>query len=327
MTRDEKIAWIWVWTAIPLVVTAVVVALSFYRNVPIAYFNAYLCDRDNTSEAIAACDRLVADNGAPVQLRSLALRRLIQVRSSEPEAIALLTQLIELGTADAEDWNLRGLSFYWRRDYDKAAHDFEQAAALNGTVGTYWANLADAQTGTRNFAAAVRNYSNAIARDHDSGELRGKRGWALHRLGNEADALADYDLAIERNLESADNFNERALVYHAIGDYYRALADFDRSHGLAPDNQVILANRAVTYARLGKWENAKQDLDRATAFGHVESGDAAAVNPSSSSKKRAYGSFANRIGDVSRQTTKCQEYDKMPVVTPLGQLTWPACAY
>lgn len=324
MTRDEKIAWIWVWSAIPLVAVALIVALSLYRNVPVAYFNAYLCNRNNVPDADAACDRLIADEGAPAQLRSLALRRLVLVRTGETETIDLLTQLIELGTADAEDWNLRGLSFYWRRDYEKAAYDFEQAAALNGAVGMYWANLADAQTETRNFAAAVRNYSKAIARDYDSGEIRGKRGWALHRLGNEADALADYDLAIERNSESADNFNERALVYHAIGDYYRALADFDRSHGLAPDNQVILVNRAVTYARLGKWESAKQDLDRAAAFDHD---NAAAADPSSSSKKRAYGSFAGKIGDVSRKATRCQEYDRMPVVTPLGQLTWPACAY
>jgi len=327
MTRDEKIAWIWVWSAIPLVIIAIVVALSLYRNVPIAYFNAYLCDRNNMSEAVAACDRVVADEGASAQLRSRALRRLVQLRSNEPEAIDLLTQLVELGTADAEDWNLRGLSFYRRRDYDKAAHDFEQAAALNGAVGMYWANLADAQTETRNFATAARNYSNAIAHDYDSGEVRGKRGWALHRLGNEGDALADYDLAIERNPESADNFNERALVYHAIGDYYRALADFDRSHGLAPDNQVILVNRAVTYARLGKWENVRQDLDRAAAFGRDQSGDAAAADPSSSSKKRAYGSFEGKIGDVSRRATRCEEHDKMPVVTPFDQLTWPACAY
>jgi tetratricopeptide (TPR) repeat protein len=327
MTRDEKIAWIWVWSAIPLVAIAVVVTLSFYRNVPIAYFNAYLCGQSNMPDAIAACDRLVADEGVPAQLRSLALRRLIQLRSSEPEAIGLLTQLIELGTADAEDWNMRGLSFYWRRDYDKAAHDFEQAATLNGAVGMYWANLADAQTETRNFAAAVRNYSNAITHDYDGGGIRGKRGWAQHRLGNDADALADYDMAIERNPESADNFNERALVHHAIGDYYRALADFDRSHGLAPDNPVILVNRAVTYVRLGKWESAKQDLDRATAFGQDQTGDAAAADPSSASKKRAYGSFEGKIGDVSRRTTRCQEYDKMPVDTPLGQLTWPACAY
>lgn len=266
MTRGEKIAWIWVWSAMALLSVAVLSAAWRYGNLPFAYFESFLCSGPHRSVAVSACERVAFDDQLPVGLRSTCLRRLLDISTSEPKVqVERLTLLIELQSATPEDWNLRGLSYYSLRDYEKAAQDFKQAARLNDAVGVYWSNLGDAQIEIGKYKEAFDNYTTAMKKGNDTPELRGNRGWASYQLGNYEQALEDYVWAIARDPQHFDNLNERALVRHALGEFESALSDYDRALALKPDNPAILTNRSITHTKMGNVEKARQDLDQAIA--------------------------------------------------------------
>lgn len=265
MTRGEKIAWIWVWTAMTLVVIGSSFAVWRYGSLVFPYLDAFACNSTGAG-SVAACQRAAAEQ-APLAIRAAALRQLVIVDGGKPEiTVERLSLLIRLGVANAEDWNDRGNAHYALRKFDKAADDFRTAGLLNNAVGTYWSNLADAQLEAGRYGDAIYNYTTAMRKGENNAEVRGKRGWARFQLGNYAGALADYDRAVLQQPEHIDNLNERGLVHHARGDYRAALADFDRSLKLTPESVIILANRSSSHARLGQWDEALADIDRAISL-------------------------------------------------------------
>ncbi|WP_119268755.1 tetratricopeptide repeat protein [Taklimakanibacter deserti] len=267
MTRGEKIAWIWVWSAMALFAAAAVFAAWHYSHLPLGYFRGFICSGPNGPVATSACERIAFDDQLPVGLRTTALRRLIDLSANDQPKVQIdrLTLLIELEAATPEDWNLRGLSYYSLHDYEKAAKDFEQAARLNNVVGVYWSNLGDAQIEIRKYKEAFDNYTTAMKNGNDTPEVLGNRGWASYQLGNYEKAAEDYARAIEQDPRHADNLNERGLVRHALGEYESALGDYDRALTLKPDNPIILTNRAITHVRIGNADKAREDLVRAIA--------------------------------------------------------------
>lgn len=264
MTRGEKIAWIWVWSAMTLVIIGSSFAVWRYGGRALPYLDALAC---NHGLGISACRRAAAAEQVPPVLRAAALRQLVVADGYEPETtVERLSLLIRLGVANAEDWNNRGNAHYALKKYDRAADDYRTAGLMNGAVGTYWSNLGDAQVEAGRHGEAIYNYTTAMRKGENNAEVRGNRGWARYQLGNLAGALADYDKAILQQPEHIDNLNERGLIHHALGDYRTALADFDRSLKITPDSAAILANRSSSHARLGQWDDALADLDRALSL-------------------------------------------------------------
>lgn len=266
MTRGEKIAWIWVWSAMALVCVGLTLATWRYWGLPKAYLDALLCAGNDAAIAAPACDRVLAYDGATTAMRVGAYARLAnlaKLAGKHEDAIGHLSALIALGQATAYDWNERGIAHYTLGRFKEAADDFQTAIRMNGTVGIYSANLADAQLEMKQFDDAMRHYTTAIEKNTDTAEILGNRGWARYQLALFQDALQDYNNAIAKDPKHYDNLNERGLVRHALQDYQAALADFDAALKLNPDNAVILTNRSGSYARLGESEKARHDLDRA----------------------------------------------------------------
>ena len=162
------------------------------------------------------------------------------------------------GMAVADDWNLRGLTYFAQRDYVKAANDFRMAALTDRSQGVFWANLGDARTETGEFAIAIDAYTTAMRNGDDTAEVRRKRGWARYQLESFDNALEDYSKAITLDADNVDNFNERGLVRHGMQAYMAAISDFDQALKLQSDNAVVLTNRALSYSRLGNVEKAHQ---------------------------------------------------------------------
>jgi tetratricopeptide (TPR) repeat protein len=264
MTRGEKIAWIWVWSAMTLVIIGSSFALWRYASLAFPYLDVFICDHSIGTERVSACQRAAAAEQVPLELRASALRKLVVVDDYEPETTAeRLSLLIRLGVANAEDWNNRGNAYYALKKYDKAADDFRTAGLMNGVVGTYWSNLADAQLQGGRYGEAIYNYTTAMRKGDDNAEVRGNRGWARYQLGNHAGALADYDKAIRQNPEHIDNLNKRGLIHFAMRDYQAALTDLDKVLQLNKNNHFVLSNRGMVHTALGNFGEAGQDFDRA----------------------------------------------------------------
>ncbi len=264
MTRGERIAWIWVWSAMALVVIGASLGVWRYGGVAFLYLDSFACENGTGSERVSACRRIAATEQAPLDLRVAALRKLVIVDvDSRETTVERLTLVIRLGVADAEDWNNRGNAYYVLKEFDKAADDFRTASLLNGAVATYWSNLADAQLESGRYGEAIYNYTTAMRKGQDDAEVRGNRGWARYQLGNYAGALADYDKAIRQQPEHIDNLNERGLVHLALRDYPPALADLDKAVQLNKNNYAVLTNRGIVHSAIGDFDKAGQDLDRA----------------------------------------------------------------
>lgn len=243
MTRGEKIAWIWVWSAMALVIVGLAVTAWRYWGFPKAYLDAILCTGSDTAIAAPACGRVLAYDGATTDMRVgayLHLANMAKLAGKHEDAITHLSALIALGQASANDWNERGIAHYTLGRFNEAADDFETAIRMDDTVGIYSANLADALMEMKQFDTAVQHYTVAVEKNADTAEILGNRGLARYQLSLFNDALEDYNKAIVKDSKHADNLNERGLVRHALQDYRAALADFDEALKFNPDNAVIL---------------------------------------------------------------------------------------
>lgn len=269
MTRGEKVAWIWVWSAMTFVVLGLPFAIWHFWQPSATYLEARFCAKSNDAAAIKACEHVLSNAHSTIESRSLALRKLADHAAHGEQRLVVierLTALIQLGTATPEDWNLRGLNYYWQRDYDNAAADFRQAARMNEAVGLYWANLGDALSEAGKHEEAIDVYTTALAKGADAADVFGSRGWARYNLGALNEALADLDQALAKNADHTNNRNDRGLVHYSLRDYPAALADFDAALKINKDNVAFLTNRAMAHAASGNEVKAAEDVDRALAL-------------------------------------------------------------
>lgn len=266
MTRGEKIAWIWVWSVIPLLTIGTAFAVRHYWDYPQAYFDTRHCADSRAATAAPACERVLANKRATPEMRISAYLRLTTIAKlagKYEDAIGHLSGLIAAGLATSGDLNDRGVAYYTLRRFKEAAADFEAAIRIDDTIGDYWINLGDARTELNDYAAAVQSFTKAIPLMKDPAEVLGNRGWAYYQLNDLSRSLQDYNDAIKADPNHADNLNERGLVYDALKNYVAAVADFDRAVELRSNSPVVLTNRAVSHLRLGADDKARADLDRA----------------------------------------------------------------
>lgn len=266
MTRGERIAWIWVWSAMTLLTVGGAFSVWHYWGYARAHLDALSCANNDSAAAPPACERILANNRAPPEMRVRAYLRLTtsaKLAGRQEDAIAHLSGLISEGLATPGDLNDRGVAYYTLRRFAEAAADFQSAIRMNGEVGDYWINLGDAQTEMKDYAAAAQSYTKAIPLLNDPAEALGNRGWAYYQLDELNKALQDYNEAMKADRNHADNLNKRGLVHHALEDYGTAVADFDRALELRGDSPVILTNRAYSLLRRGEKDKARADLDKA----------------------------------------------------------------
>jgi len=269
MTRGEKIAWIWVWSAMAVVALGLATAAWRYAGLPKAYVDSLICTDGKENDAGRACRRVLASTMSTLDMRTGAYLRLATLAKEAgryDEVLGHLDALIATGQATALDWNERGVARYTLGRFKDAADDFRAAIGMDDKIGIFWANLADARLEMKDYAEAERNYGAALALGADTAEILGNRGWARYQLGSFEEALKDFDAALAKDPKHFDNLNERGLVHHALGDYPAALADFDQSIELSSKNAVILTNRSASLSRLGQWEKAQADLDLAISL-------------------------------------------------------------
>lgn len=266
MTRGEKIAWIWVWSAMTLVALGVAAVAWHYAGLP---RTSVACIEGEKQPGAEACRRVVASEAATPDMRRFAYSRLAALANKagrHDEALGHLDALVATGKATALDWNDRGATKSRLRRYKDATEDYRAAIRMDEANGIFWANLGDALLSMGEYAEAEQAYGGALERGDDVARTLGNRGWARYRLDKFAGALEDFDKAIAKDPDHSDHLNERGLARHALGDYRGALIDFDRSLKLGPIHPTILANRAASHSRLGQLEEAQADLDLALSL-------------------------------------------------------------
>jgi len=148
------------------------------------------------------------------------------------ELIPICTEIIELEKSPHDKafaYNSRGLSYYYKGDFDRAIEDFDKALELDPNYpGAYYS-----------------------------------RGLSYYYKGDFDRAIEDFDKALELDPNYPGTYNSRGLSYYYKGDFDRAIEDFDKALELDPNYPGTYYNRGLSYYYKGDFDRAIEDLDKA----------------------------------------------------------------
>jgi tetratricopeptide (TPR) repeat protein len=114
----------------------------------------------------------------------------------------------------------------------------------------------------KEYAAALREYNQAIDSAPDLAEGYFRRGALYHSMGEMTFALADYERALARDPRLAAPYLQRAKIRTEIGDYDSALADFAKFMSLRQNDPESFLHRGICLMKKGMRSDAIVDFQR-----------------------------------------------------------------
>jgi|GEM_PF-2989245 len=233
-------------------------------------------------------EQKTADEAAPLRERAI---KHFQNRDFD-SAIADFTDVIRKGGAGWKDYNMRGMSYHSKDEFDLAMADYERALRV---------------------------------RDHEA-PVHYNRMLILKRRGDTKNAIAELDAAIDdHNSTDPSHFIERADLYVDVSELDKAIADYDRTMDLFSKNKatpdadkaVVLylrgdakrrkANRTlVECQKIDPKEKKERQLDEFCGYKTelmiplLDFEASAAVNPNNALTQHRIGWIAMEIGNRDR---------------------------
>ena len=132
----------------------------------------------------------------------------------------------------------RGNTYYYKKEYDRAIADFNQALQLNPKSALTFNNRGLAYNNKKEYYLAIADYNQAL-------QLNPKYALAFYNRGNtyyakkEYDrAIADFNQALQLNPKDAEAFNNRGIAYELKGDKVKAIESYRQALAVAQDPQV-----------------------------------------------------------------------------------------
>jgi tetratricopeptide (TPR) repeat protein len=163
---------------------------------------------------------------------------------------------------DAAAYNRRGMARYRLGDFAGAVADYDEALARQADFAEALNNRGAAHAAVGDLRAAVADYNAALSFRPDYPEAHNNRGAARHALNDLAGALADFDRAVELRPEYAEAYYNRGTVRQAQKDYGGAVEDFGRVIQLRPTDAAGYEGRAEVYYLQWNHAAAVADYDR-----------------------------------------------------------------
>jgi len=143
--------------------------------------------------------------------------------------------------------------------------------APEGAPAYFWRAMLYQQQ--QQYAAAIADYTEYIARVPDAPAVYIQRGFCHHASGSRELALADYNEAVRRNPRDANALMHRAMLFADLEGFARAIEDAAAAIQFQPEEPEGYLLRGKMYASLGKLDEGLADLDRALRLDphHAES--------------------------------------------------------
>ncbi|KAL3142922.1 hypothetical protein ABBQ38_003209 [Trebouxia sp. C0009 RCD-2024] len=114
-----------------------------------------------------------------------------------------------------------------------------------------------------NFAAAIEEYSQAIALEPHHFKALFNRGFSWDKVGNHERAIEDYTQALQVDPQNSYAFYNRGITRDGSGDYEGAVEDFSHAIRLDPANADFFHNRGFSLRKMGRFEEALKDYTAA----------------------------------------------------------------
>jgi len=155
------------------------------------------------------------------------------------------TEMVELDLESAEDYNKRGVDYYFKQQYNLAIADFNKAIELDPSFSGAYHNRGLAFRDGGQYALAILDFNKAIELN-PSTIAYFNRGLAYSDIGLYDLSIADFSKAIELDHNFARAYYERACAYYNKGNYDLDLADLNRVVEISTDDNLTeLARQAI----------------------------------------------------------------------------------
>ncbi len=178
------------------------------------------------------------------------------------EAIADLTKAIELDPGDAEARTLRGRALTGT-DPAAAIADFSRAIAIAPDKGSAWRDRGAAFYRAKDFARAADDLRHASELSPEDPAVWRILGAVELDSGDTVGAIRDFTRAIELEPRSPGNWYNRGEARKQRGELDLALLDFGQVVELDPRNARAWGQRGLVREAIGDLEGAQADLDKA----------------------------------------------------------------
>lgn len=209
----------------------------------------------NADQAIAACDRIIANAKAGGPSRAAAFSSRCGWRwakQDDPDrALADCNQAIAIDSGRADAYVNRGNVYLRKGDVEHAFSDFN--AAIQRDPRGAWAYSARGEVLKikGDLSRAMADYSESIKLNPNYATAYRLRGGLYKSEGDLEHARADLNQALSLDPNDVSAYFIRGTVAYLVGDNSSALADFTASIRLDPNNAAAYFNRGVAYYVLG----------------------------------------------------------------------------
>lgn len=195
------------------------------------------------------------------------------------EIIETATQAIALNPNDAKFYEIRGNTYYFDFQPEKALVDFRKMISLDQTNDRYYNNYLKLLNEKRLDEEMMNLYPRFVKALPQIKENTGKSflhdvyfyfALPFERSGNYDKALELLNEAIKINNTASMYYNNRGLIYQDKGDLKAALKDLNKAIELKSDDANYFENRFSIHFQNKDYENARKDLLKVLALGNSE---------------------------------------------------------
>lgn len=176
-------------------------------------------------------------------------------------ALDFLKQALALDPNHYASYNLLGVIYHKKGNYQAAAEALERALELKPDSGETHHNLAVVYQDMGEILRAEREYRQAVALSYTP---------SLFLLARLLLDQKRYDEAIEFGLKAAESNPKDPAIFNLLGvacnekqDYKAAVNYFNRALSLNPEDPIILINLGIAYLNLGEKGRARELLEKA----------------------------------------------------------------
>lgn len=196
-----------------------------------------------------------------------------------PEIIDTATKAIALNPNDAKFYEIRGNTYYFDFQPEKALADFRKMISLDKTNSRYYNNYLKLlnekrlDTEMKNlypaFVKALPEIKNTTEKSflHD---VYFYFALPFERSGDDKKAIELLTEAIKIDDNASMYYNNRGLIYQKNGDLKLALKDLNKAIELKSDDPSYYENRFSIHFENKDYENARKDLLKILALGTSE---------------------------------------------------------
>ncbi|MRS04604.1 tetratricopeptide repeat protein, partial [bacterium] len=160
-------------------------------------------------------------------------------------------------------YNLRGLSYVKKGQYDPALTDYNTAIKLDKKFAAALNNRAILNVLRGEKMTALDDYTQAIRLNPGFADAYYNRALLYLESGKLDEAVDDFSKAVSIDPGNADFFNYRGVALRLKGEYERSLADFNQALKLNENFAEAYFNKGLLY------QMQKQDVPAVVNFTHA----------------------------------------------------------